>query len=160
MRIGELADRAGVSTRALRYYEEQLLLSPQRTSGGQRFYPEAAVDRVKLIQQLYTAGLGSRLIAALLPAIDARSVGPELLDRLLNERARVEAKAAELQAASRRLDVLIDLATHPDTESCPASLDPDPSGAQQDRTPTKGANAERTSPRCTPRTAASRTGWW
>ncbi|MFF3665528.1 MerR family transcriptional regulator [Microtetraspora malaysiensis] len=162
MRIGELADRAGVSTRALRYYEEQLLLSPQRTSGGQRFYPEAAVDRVKLIQQLYTAGLGSRLIAAILPAIDARSVGPELLDRLLNERARVEAKTAELQAASRRLDVLIELATHPDTESCPASLDPDPSGAQQDRTPTRGAgnNAERSSPRSTPRTAASRTGWW
>lgn len=79
MRIGELADRTGVSTRALRYYEEQLLLGPRRTSGGQRFYPESAVDRVKLIQQLYTAGLGSRLIAALLPAIDARSVGPELL---------------------------------------------------------------------------------
>ncbi|MFZ4151576.1 MerR family transcriptional regulator [Streptomyces pseudogriseolus] len=75
--VGELAEQAGVSTRALRYYEEQLLLSPQRTSGGHRFYPEAAIDRVKLIQQLYTAGLSSRLIAALLPAIDARSVGPD-----------------------------------------------------------------------------------
>jgi DNA-binding transcriptional MerR regulator len=123
MRIGELAERAGVSTRALRYYGEQLLLRPQRTASGQRVYPEAAVDRVKLIQQLYTAGLGSRLISSLLPAIDARSVGPELLDRLLDERARIKAKVAELQAASRRLDVLIELATHPDTESCPASLD-------------------------------------
>ncbi|MFE9728128.1 MerR family transcriptional regulator [Streptomyces sp. NPDC005794] len=123
MRIGELAARAGVSTRALRYYEEQGLLSPHRTSSGQRVYPEAAVDRVKIIQQLYTAGLGSRLLATLLPAIDARSVGPELLDHLLAERARIGAKAAELQAAGRRLDVLIELATHPDTESCPASLD-------------------------------------
>ncbi|MFF4054130.1 MerR family transcriptional regulator [Streptomyces chartreusis] len=129
MRIGELADRSGVSTRALRYYEEQLLLSPRRTSGGHRFYPETAVDRVRLIQQLYTAGLGSRLIAVLLPAIDARVVGPELLDRLLLERARIEAKTAELQAASRRLNLLIALATHPDTESCPATLDPDLSGA-------------------------------
>ncbi|MEU7040489.1 MerR family transcriptional regulator [Streptomyces varsoviensis] len=133
MRIGELADRAGVSTRALRYYEEQCLLSPQRTSGGQRCYPEAAVDRVKLIQQLYTAGLGSRLIAVLLPAIDARSVGPELLDRLLHERARIEAKANELHAAGRRLNVLIDIATHPDKESCPASLDPGVSVAAGDR---------------------------
>lgn len=139
MRIGELADRAGVSTRALRYYEEQLLLSPQRTAGGQRFYPEAAVDRVRLIQQLYTAGLGSRLIVALLPAIDARVVGPELLDRLLHERARIEAKTAELQAASRRLNVLIELATHPDTEPCPASLDPDPSGARRANAPRRGA---------------------
>lgn len=131
MRIGELADRAGVSTRALRYYEEQLLLSPERTSGGHRFYPEAAVDRVKLIQELFSAGLGSRLIAALLPAIDARSVDPELLDRLLHEHARIEAKTAELQAANRRLKTLMQLATHPDTESCPASLDllhPPPQG--------------------------------
>ncbi|MBB4795429.1 MerR family transcriptional regulator [Streptomyces nodosus] len=141
MRIGELADRAGVSTRALRYYEEQLLLSPQRTSGGQRFYPEVAVDRVKLIQELYSAGLGSRLIAALLPAIDARSVGPELLDSLLQERARIETKTAQLQAASERLDVLIALALHPDTASCPPSLDPDRIGTRQDRTPAKGVGA-------------------
>ncbi|MFJ3820545.1 MerR family transcriptional regulator [Streptomyces nodosus] len=139
MRIGEVAERAGVSTRALRYYEDQLLLSPQRTSGGQRVYSETAVDRVKLIQELYAAGLGSRLIAELLPAIDARSVGPELLDRLLDERARIEAKTAELQAASRRLVVLIGLATHPDTESCTASLDPGPSNELQDKAPTRGA---------------------
>ncbi|MFE1855871.1 MerR family transcriptional regulator [Streptomyces sp. NPDC059489] len=132
MRIGELADRAGVSTRALRYYEEQLLLSPGRTSGGQRIYPDSAVDRVKLIQQLYSAGLGSRLIATLLPAIDDRSIGPELLERLRDEHARIEAKTAELQAASRRLDVLIGLATHPDTQSCPGSLDSDSTGARQD----------------------------
>ncbi|MFD3823532.1 MerR family transcriptional regulator [Streptomyces sp. NPDC058625] len=123
MRIGELAERTGVSTRALRYYEEQRLLSPQRTASGQRVYPESAVNRVKLIQQLYTAGLASRLIATLLPTVDARSMGPELLDRLLDERARIRAKTAELQAAGRRLDVLIGLATHPNVEYCPASLD-------------------------------------
>ncbi|MER5185583.1 MerR family transcriptional regulator [Streptomyces sp. NPDC002896] len=124
MRIGELAERTGVSTRALRYYEEQRLLCPGRTASGQRVYPESAVDRVRLIQELYTAGLSSRLIETLLPAIDARFVGPELLDRLLDERARIKAKASELQAAGRRLDVLIDLAMHPDTDSCRASLDP------------------------------------
>ncbi|GGV82789.1 MerR family transcriptional regulator [Streptomyces griseoloalbus] len=142
MRIGELAEQAGVSTRALRYYEEQLLLSPQRTSGGQRVYPETAVGRVKIIRQLYAAGLSSRLIAELLPAIDARSMEPELLDRLSAERARIEAKAAELQAASRRLEVLIGLATHPDTESCPASLDPGPSGARRDNSPTSGVGTD------------------
>ena len=36
MRIGEVAERAGVSTRALRYYEEQGLLESDRTSSGQR----------------------------------------------------------------------------------------------------------------------------
>lgn len=34
MRIGEVAERAGVSVRALRYYEEQRLLGATRTGGG------------------------------------------------------------------------------------------------------------------------------
>ncbi|WP_020124729.1 MerR family transcriptional regulator [Streptomyces canus] len=123
MRIGELADRACVSTRALRYYEEQGLLRSSRTAGGQRVYPHSAEDRVRLIRELYTAGLTSRVIAELLPAIDARHVSPELLARLLDERARTKAKVAELQAAGQRLDALIALATHPDSDSCPATLD-------------------------------------
>ncbi|MFF9557818.1 MerR family transcriptional regulator [Streptomyces albus] len=123
MRIGELADRAGVSTRALRYYEEQGLLRSSRTAGGQRVYPQSAEDRVRLIRELYAAGLTSRVIAELLPAVDARHVSPELLARLLDERARTTAKVAELQAAGRRLDALITLATHPDSDSCPATLD-------------------------------------
>ncbi|SEQ94168.1 MerR family transcriptional regulator [Lentzea albida] len=123
MRIGELAGRADVSTRALRYYEEQGLLESGRTVSGQRVYPESAVDRVRLIQELFTAGLSSRLIVTLLPAIDARRIDPELLQRLVGERAAIEAKLVGLQAAARRLDLLIDLATHPDTTSCPASLE-------------------------------------
>ncbi|MFC7469069.1 MerR family transcriptional regulator [Actinomadura keratinilytica] len=57
MRIGELATRTHVSVRALRYYEEHTLLTPDRTPSGQRHYPESAVARVHLIQQLYAAPL-------------------------------------------------------------------------------------------------------
>ncbi|TVU59258.1 MerR family DNA-binding transcriptional regulator [Paenarthrobacter nitroguajacolicus] len=38
MRIGELSTRTGVSVRSLRYYEQQLLVEPQRTSAGHRIY--------------------------------------------------------------------------------------------------------------------------
>jgi DNA-binding transcriptional MerR regulator len=123
LRIGEVAQRAGVSTRALRYYEEQGLLQPQRTLSGQRVFPASAVARVQLIQQLFSAGLSSTLLAALLPAIDARHLDPELSARLLVEHERLESEIATMQAASRRLAALIGLVAHPDDATCPSSLD-------------------------------------
>lgn len=75
MRIGEVARRAGVSVRALRYYEEQDLLRAERSSGGQRRYPDSAVDRVQLIQQLYAAGLPSRSVREVLRSVYSRHGG-------------------------------------------------------------------------------------
>ncbi|MGC0387343.1 MerR family transcriptional regulator [Streptomyces sp. SAI-129] len=107
MRIGELAARSGVSVRALRYYEEQELLVAERSRSGQRHYPENAVDHVRLIQQLYAAGLSSRTIVELMPyAVDGRAT-PELLDRLSAERDRVEGRITELVGTRDRLDSVI-----------------------------------------------------
>lgn len=76
MRIGEVAERAGVSVRALRYYEEQRLLPADRSAGGQRQYPDSAVERVRLIQQLYAAGLASATVREVLPCVDSGEVPP------------------------------------------------------------------------------------
>ena len=51
MRIGELAARAGTSTRTLRYYESRGLLPARRGSNGYRTYDE---DDVKLLRQIRT----------------------------------------------------------------------------------------------------------
>ncbi|MDG4814827.1 MerR family transcriptional regulator [Micromonospora sp. WMMD956] len=67
MRIGELAKATGVSTRALRYYEEQGLLPAVRLGNGYREYGEQAVLRVAFIQDLYSAGLPSEVIRKILP---------------------------------------------------------------------------------------------
>ncbi|MEU4979837.1 MerR family transcriptional regulator [Streptomyces sp. NPDC021969] len=110
MRIGELAARTGVSVRALRYYEEQELLVAERSRSGQRHYPEGAVDHVRLIQQLYAAGLSSRIVELMPYAVDGRAT-PELLDRLSTERERVEGRIAELVGTRDRLDSVITGAT-------------------------------------------------
>ncbi|GAA3585928.1 MerR family transcriptional regulator [Kribbella ginsengisoli] len=124
MRIGELADRAGVSTRALRYYEEQGLLTSERTASGQRVYAEAAVERVQLIQQLFTAGLPSRTIVRLLPYIDAGHATPESFELLAAERDRITTAMTELAAARDALDRMIHIANHPTPEHCPALREP------------------------------------
>lgn len=51
--IGAAAARAGVSERALRYYQEIGLLNPSsRTPGGLRRYSEADLARVRRIREL------------------------------------------------------------------------------------------------------------
>ncbi|WP_217168008.1 MerR family transcriptional regulator [Streptomyces sp. AC512_CC834] len=122
MRIGELATRTGVSVRALRYYEEQDLLVPERSHSGQRQYPAGAVDRVRLIQQLYAAGLSSSAIVEMLPYVVDGNATPELLDRLSTERDRVDVRITELVGTRDRLDsVITGAATNLRTgRSCPA----------------------------------------
>ncbi len=116
MRIGELARRTGVSERSLRYYEQQGLLAADRTPGGQRDYPEQAVDRVVRIQELFAAGLHSKKIARLLPCMrdtDGRPTEiatPALVTELLAERDRIDRMIKDLATSRAVLDDVIDSA--------------------------------------------------
>jgi DNA-binding transcriptional MerR regulator len=113
VRIGELARRTGVSERSLRYYEQQGLLAADRTPGGQRDYPEQAVDRVIRIQELFAAGLHSKKIARLLPCMrdsdggPSRIATPALVSELVGERARIEQMMSELANSRDVLDEVI-----------------------------------------------------
>ncbi|GAA2984822.1 MerR family transcriptional regulator [Streptosporangium longisporum] len=128
MRIGELAGEAGVSVRALRYYEEHGLLTSVRASSGQRHYPRGAIGRVRLIQQLYAAGLSSRTIVELLPCIEDGEATPALLDRLSHERDRIEEQIDSLVSTRDRLDHLITTATRAKDvgHRCPGWVGPPP----------------------------------
>jgi MerR family transcriptional regulator, repressor of the yfmOP operon len=58
LKIGELADLVGLSTRTIRYYEEiGLLNSIKRAEGGKRVYTELDVQRLKFIKRLKHLGL-------------------------------------------------------------------------------------------------------
>ncbi|WP_460861411.1 MerR family transcriptional regulator [Nocardiopsis coralliicola] len=123
MRIGEVAARTGVSVRSLRYYEQQELLPADRSASGQRHYPDSAVDRVRLIQQLYAAGLPSRVVRHVLPCVDAKEpvAPPALQDQLATERARIDERIADLLTVRDRLDGVIAIAQTPRSE-CPDPL--------------------------------------
>lgn len=56
MRIGQLAARVGTSTRTLRYYEQQGLLSARRTANGYRDYTEVDLRLVREIRSLLAIG--------------------------------------------------------------------------------------------------------
>ncbi|KJQ52694.1 MerR family transcriptional regulator [Microbacterium sp. SA39] len=111
MRIGELAARAGVSVRALRYYEEQGLLHSERTPGGQREYDEAAVQRVAFFQIMYAAGLSSKRIAEMLPCIDSGTTDVDQRRMLEDEHRRIVSRIDELIDVRDRLEVIITAAS-------------------------------------------------
>ncbi|WP_405392978.1 MerR family transcriptional regulator [Streptomyces sp. NBC_01102] len=59
--IGELAERAGVSVKAVRFYSDRgLLPEASRSAGGHRRYGPEALDRLRLIRSLRALGLPVR----------------------------------------------------------------------------------------------------
>ncbi|MFJ2672857.1 MerR family transcriptional regulator [Streptomyces sp. NPDC087525] len=112
MRIGEFSRRTGVSERLLRYYEEQGLLHPQRRSSGYREYREGDVAAVRQIRALLAAGLGTSLIAGVLPCMreDGDHLVPtcaEMLDDLHEARDRMTRAIDELRSSRDKLDAVI-----------------------------------------------------
>ncbi|OSY50130.1 Redox-sensitive transcriptional activator SoxR [Streptomyces fradiae ATCC 10745 = DSM 40063] len=54
--VGELAERSGVSTSALRFYEDQELISSRRTPGNQRRYSRDTLRRVAFVRASHASG--------------------------------------------------------------------------------------------------------
>ena len=127
LRIGEVARRAGVSTRTLRYYQELGLLDPSGHSpGGNRRYSEDDLARVQRIRELQLVmGFPLERIGDVLSAEDrlaqlrdesqrgvttARRVEilREAMDLNRHVRSQVEQRAAALDAFLADLEAKAD----------------------------------------------------
>jgi MerR family redox-sensitive transcriptional activator SoxR len=64
--IGELAERSGVATSALRFYESQGLITSRRTEGNQRRFRRGMLRRVSIIKAAQAVGLSLDEVAAAL----------------------------------------------------------------------------------------------
>ena len=60
--IGEAANRSGVATSTLRYYETRGLISSSRNAGNQRRYHRSVLRRISIIRVAQTLGLSLREI--------------------------------------------------------------------------------------------------
>ncbi|RKT84897.1 DNA-binding transcriptional regulator, MerR family [Saccharopolyspora antimicrobica] len=109
MRIGELSRRTGASVRALRYYEQQGLLSATRTPGGHREYAASDVDKVVLVQRLISAGVPSAKMAEIFPCVFGGHSKPttEVVADLCEERERINGMIDDLLASRAILDDMI-----------------------------------------------------
>ena len=120
MRIGEIGDAAGVSTKALRFYESiGLLPEPSRTPSGYRDYSPDTIERVRFVREAQTAGLTLAEVTSVLEIKDAggRSCEHtlELVQRYLTE---IDAKIAALHETRERLAELAQRAAGLDPIDC------------------------------------------
>jgi MerR family Zn(II)-responsive transcriptional regulator of zntA len=115
MQIGDLAERAGVSTRTIRYYEELGLVEPmERTHGGFRLYCEDQLRRLQIIQGLKCLGFDLEQVRHLFSLRDRAETGGDLarqmIDNLQTQQNEIDAKIAqyeELKERNRRgIDIL------------------------------------------------------
>lgn len=69
--IGHLAERAGVATSAIRFYESRGLIGSVRTTGNQRRYEQATLRRVAFIRTAQRIGLSLDEVGAALATLPA-----------------------------------------------------------------------------------------
>jgi MerR family transcriptional regulator, redox-sensitive transcriptional activator SoxR len=97
--IGEVAERSGVATSALRFYEEQGLIHSARTDAGHRRYPRAVIRRVAFVVFAQKLGLSLEEIRAELSKLPHNRV-PERADWAKLSASwgkRIRARIAELE---------------------------------------------------------------
>lgn len=90
LRIGEVAERSGIATTAIRYYESEGLLPRPIRSGGRRVYDSSVLDRLGLIDLAKRAGFTIAEIRRLLAGFSRRTPPGR------RWRAMTRAKLAEL----------------------------------------------------------------
>jgi len=122
MRIGQLAEATGTTTKTLRFYEETGLLAPaERLASGYRDYAEDAVGRIGFIHRGQAAGLTLAQIRQILKIREHGQAPCSHVQGLLGERlGELDAQISELLALRETISQLHENASTPKPNSCSA----------------------------------------
>ncbi|WP_299653747.1 helix-turn-helix domain-containing protein [uncultured Jannaschia sp.] len=107
--IGTLSARTGTKVQTIRYYEQiGLMREPGRSSGGQRRYHEADLDRLAFIRHSRQLGFPLDAIRELLDLSDSPSRPCAEADSIARRQLRqVELRIARLQALRKELKRMV-----------------------------------------------------
>ncbi len=104
--IGQLAERAGVATSAIRFYEEKGLVRSTRTTGNQRRYEQSTLRRVAFVRAAQRVGLTLEEVAEALATLpDSRTPTKSDWHRISrNWKPRLEEQIRRIRLLEQRLD--------------------------------------------------------
>lgn len=97
--IGELSDKADVSTQTIRYYERAgVLPEPERARNDYRLYDQDDVERLRFVRSLRLLGLSLDEIRGFMALRERRIPATKAMLDLISEKlARIESQISELQ---------------------------------------------------------------
>ncbi len=115
LQIGEVATRAGVTARTVRYYlEKGFIQAADRSPGGFYLFTPDAADTVFYIQKLKTAGLALQHIEKIYQARAQGTTGDQastqVVEHLHQEKELLEQKIRDYQKLKSEIEEAIDLA--------------------------------------------------
>jgi MerR family redox-sensitive transcriptional activator SoxR len=107
--IGELADRSGLATSAIRYYEDRGLVASRRTTGNQRRYTRPMLRRLAFIRTAQRVGLSLEEIEAALSTLPSNRTPTKADWTRLSRgwRPRLDDRIAQLERLRDTLDSCI-----------------------------------------------------
>ena len=123
MQIGRLARLAGVSVKALRYYEEIGVLDrPTRTPSGYRDYAADALERVRFVRASQASGLTLGEIREIVAFRDRGASPCAHVTQLLGQRAnQIDRQIDDLRRARTVITELVERARTLDPAACSPS---------------------------------------
>ena len=111
MSIKDVAERAGVTVKAVRYYESRGLISPGRASNGYRLYDDADVRVIREVRALLSLGLTAEqthpFVECLRAGNDRADVCPASLSAYRDRIADIDARITELAGLRDQLAALL-----------------------------------------------------
>lgn len=107
--IGQIAERTGLAVSAIRFYEDQGLVHPDRNSGGQRRYERADIRRLSFVMIAQRLGFTLAEIRAQFAALPEGRTPTKADWSKISRRfgAELDARIAGLTALRERLDKCI-----------------------------------------------------
>lgn len=103
--VGEVARRAGIATSAVRFYEDQGLISSVRTAGNQRRYPRYVLRRIGIITAARRFGIPLAEVAQVFDSLPENRMSGKTDWRRISKRwhERLEVRRRELERLEEEL---------------------------------------------------------
>ncbi|TNE40854.1 MAG: Cu(I)-responsive transcriptional regulator [Alphaproteobacteria bacterium] len=120
MNIGEAAERSGLPTKTIRYYEDIGLVVADRRDNGYRDYSDVHIHKLSFLRRARSLGFSipeCRLLLSLYEDTDRSSGDVKAL--ALSKVAEIDQKISELAGLRKTLKTLSDKCHGDDRPDCP-----------------------------------------